>query len=224
VILVHRLLKNEVAKTRGLRGYALVTDACAEMLAASDRSDLVRHVERYDDVGEVSCGLLNLGALWAAEQATARNAVARAEADPLFEADVGAPQLQVWAAMTDPAHGMRWRIGVVDIRERNPPRGRGVGTVTHCVHGRTTIEQEIVDWLPPHHYTYRERNPAGLCAWTVSLAPLDGGARTHIEWRITFCGGRRQAIMMRVVGGRMRRVLQENFDALVAHVSPTAPP
>jgi hypothetical protein len=54
-----------------------------------------------------------------------------------------------------------------------------VGTVTHCVHGRKTIEQEIVDWLPPHHYTFREHNPAGACVWTVSLAPLDGGAHAH---------------------------------------------
>jgi hypothetical protein len=93
------------------------------------------------------------------------------------------------------------------------------------VHGRTTIEQEITDWLPPHHYTFRERNPAGLCLWTVSLAPLDGATRTRIEWRIALGGGRRQAIVIRVVGGRMRRVLQQNFDALLAHVqAPTAVP
>ena len=29
--------------------------------------------------------------------------------------------------------------------------------MTHCVHGRTTIEQEIVDWRPPHQYTFREQ-------------------------------------------------------------------
>ena len=100
--------------------------------------------------------------------------------------------------------------------------GRGVGTVTHCVHGRTTIEQEITDWLPPHHFTFRERNPAGACMWTVSLAPLDGDTRTHIEWRVALRGGRRQAMLMRVIGGRVRRVLQENFDALLAHARATA--
>ena len=214
VIIAHRLLKNTVAETHGLRGYALVTDACADAL---ELSGLVPHVERYEDVGEVSVGLLDLGARWHAEQATARNVVAREDARLLFEADIDAPSHQVWAAMTDPAHGMRWRVGVDDIRERNPSSGRGVGTVTHCVHGRTTIEQEIVDWLPPHHYTFRERNPAGACAWTVSLAPLDGGARTHLEWRIALRGGRRQALVMRVMGGRVRRILQDNFDALLAH-------
>jgi hypothetical protein len=125
--------------------------------------------------------------------------------------------------MTEPAQGMRWRVGVKEIQERNPSGGRGVGTVTHCVHGRTTIEQEIVDWLPPHHYTFRERNPAGRCMWTVSLAPLDGGSRTHIEWRIALVGGRRQAVLMGVIGHRVRRLLRENFDALLSHIRATAP-
>jgi hypothetical protein len=125
--------------------------------------------------------------------------------------------------MTDPAHAMRWRVGVEDIQERNPSGRRGVGTVTHCIHGRTTIEQEIVDWLPPHHYTYRERNPVGACVWTVSLAPLDDGMRTHLEWRVALCGGRTQALKMLLAGRRVRRILQQNFDALVAHAQSTAP-
>ncbi len=219
VVLAHRLLKNTVAEKHELRGYALVTDACTDALGLSG---LVPHMERYDDVGEVSCGLVDFSARWRAEEVTGRNVVAREDAALLFEADVGAPLQQVWTAMTDPAHGMRWRVGVDDIQEQNTSSGRGVGTVTHCVHGRTTIEQEIVDWLPPHHYTFREHNPVGACVWTVSLAPLDGGARTHIEWRIALRGGRRQAMMMRVVGGRVRRILQENFDALLAHVRATA--
>jgi uncharacterized protein YndB with AHSA1/START domain len=218
VIIAHRLLKNTVAKKHALGGYALVTNACAEALGLSD---LVPHVERYDDIGEVGCGLVDLDARWQTEQARAHDVIARTDADLLFEADVEAAPQQVWDAMTDPAHGMRWRVGVDDIREQNPASGRGVGTVTHCVHGRTTIEQEIVDWLPRHHYTFRERNPAGACVWTVSLVPLNGGTSTHIEWRVALRGGRRQAMMMRVVGGRVRKVLQQNFDALLAHVRAT---
>src|SRR6202035_3130880 len=69
VVLAHRLLKNGVVATHGLHGYALVTDACAGALGIAD---LDPHVERYDDVGEVSCGLVDLGARWEAEQGTAR--------------------------------------------------------------------------------------------------------------------------------------------------------
>jgi uncharacterized protein YndB with AHSA1/START domain len=158
-----------------------------------------------------------------ASPACQRNVVSREQARFLFEADVPASPQEVWNAMTDPAHGMRWRVGVDDIRERNPAGGRGVGTVTHCVHGRTTIEQEIVDWLPPRHYTFRERNPAGACEWTVSLAPLGEDSGTHIEWRIALRGGRGQALLMLVMARKMGAVLQANFDALLAHAGQAAP-
>jgi len=147
--------------------------------------------------------------------------VSREQASVLLEAQVAAAPEEVWRAMTDPAHGMRWHVGVDEIREQNPAGGRGVGTVTHCVHGHTTIEQEIVDWLPPHHYTFRERNPIGKCEWTVSLAPL-GDAGTHIEWRIALRGGRGQALLMRIAGRKMRAVLEANFAALLAHINGAA--
>jgi uncharacterized protein YndB with AHSA1/START domain len=219
VVLAHRLLKNTVAEQRGLRGYALVTDACAQAVGVTA---LMPHRERYDDVGEVACGLIDLHPRWEAEQEQARTVVTRERARLLFEADLEAPQHAVWSAMTDPRHGMRWRVGVNDIKEDNPPGGRGVGTVTHCVHGGRTIEQEIVDWFEPHHYTYRERNPIGACLWTVSLAPLTDREGTHIEWRIALSGGRGQAAMMLLLGGRVRRLLKQNFEALLEHVRATA--
>jgi uncharacterized protein YndB with AHSA1/START domain len=210
VIVAHRLLKNSVP----LRGYAIVTEAFA---AEREITGLIPHVERYEDVGEISCGLLDLEALWQGDQAE-RNVVAHEDCTVLLQADIAVPQQHVWAALTDPSKGMRWRVGVDDIQERNPPSGRGVGTVTHCIHGRTTIEQEIVDWFPPHHLTFRERNPAGRCLWTFSLAPLAGGEGTHLEWRIALAGGRGQAFMWHAIGGRVRRVLRSNFDALIDYV------
>ena len=214
VVLAHRLLKNTVAETHGLRGYALLTDECAQALGVAG---LEPHRERHDDVGEVDCGLIDLQSRWHAEDESASHVVPREQADVRFEADVDAPPQRVWDAMTDPAEGMRWRVGITDMREQNPAGGRGVGSVTHCVHGRTTIEQEIVAWLPPQHYTYRERNPVGQCEWTFSLAPLEGG-RTHVEWRIALRGGRRQAALMRIIGRKVRGLLQQNFDALLAHL------
>jgi Protein of unknown function (DUF2652)/Polyketide cyclase / dehydrase and lipid transport len=220
VILVHRLLKNTVTEQHGLRGYALLTDACRDALGGFDEAlgeGALRHRERYDDVGEVSATVIDLASRWQAQQDEVRNVVARDDAAYVFEAEVQASPAQVWSAMSDPAHGLRWKVGVDDIKEQNRRGGRGVGTVTHCVHGRTTIEQEIIDWLPPQHYTFRERNPIGLCEWTVSLAPLPAG-RTHLEWRIGLRGGRRQALAVWILGRRVRRVLEANFKALLAYL------
>jgi Protein of unknown function (DUF2652)/Polyketide cyclase / dehydrase and lipid transport len=228
VILVHRLLKNSVTQEHGLHGYALLTDACLDALggwsAAAIGDGVLPHRERYDDVGEVAGTVIDLGSRWQAQQDEVREAVSRADAAFLFEADLECSPAQAWSAMSDPAHGLRWRVGVDDIKERNPALGRGVGTVTHCVHGRTTIEQEIVDWLPPLHYTFRERNPLGLTEWTVSLAPLDAGRRTHIEWRIALRGGARQSLLMLLIGRRATSVLQANFDSLVDHVQQRSVP
>jgi uncharacterized protein YndB with AHSA1/START domain len=219
VILVHRLLKNSVGESGGPHGYALLTDACAASSEAPER--LERHVEHYEDIGEVACRVLNLGERWGEVQETTRVEVARDEAAMLFEADVAARPPAVWEAMTDPAHGMRWRVGVSDIRENHASSSRGAGTVTHCVHGRTTIRQEIVDWLPPHHVSFSERSPIGLSLWTMSLEPRQGGERTHMEWRIALRGGRKQALLMNVMGRRARKIIGENFEALVTYVVAT---
>jgi uncharacterized protein YndB with AHSA1/START domain len=215
VILAHRLLKNTVVETHRTKGYALITDACSESMGITG---LASHREHYEDIGEVRCGVIDLDESWRGHQSTARTLVSREDATLVFEADISASQSEVWEAVTDPAHGMRWRVQVDQISERNPAGGRGVGTVTHCVHGGTTIEQEILDWLAPHHYTFRERNPAGICMWTMSLAPLDGGDGTHLEWRFALAGGRLQAATWRLMKGRATNIMRSNFDALVAYV------
>jgi hypothetical protein len=47
--------------------------------------------------------------------------------------------------------------------------------------------------------------------------------RTHLEWRIALSGGRPQAMKMLLAGRRVRRILGQNFDSLLAHVQSTAP-
>jgi uncharacterized protein YndB with AHSA1/START domain len=218
VIVAHRLMKNSVAAEHGLSAYALISEACATRLGISAPD---RHVETYEDVGEVGCVLLDVSAGWDAEQSQ-RAVVAREDAAILFEADVPAPPQRAWEAITAPEQGMRWRVGVTSISEDHVDGERGVGTLTHCVHGRRTIEQEIVDWLPPHHYTFRENNPAGRFLWTISLAPSATGSGTHLEWRVAPQGGRRQSMLLRVAGGRVRSIMRANFDALLAHIASVA--
>ena len=53
VILAHRLLKNRVTEETGLRGYALLTDAAAELLGL-DPSEGVSHSETLADASAIS--------------------------------------------------------------------------------------------------------------------------------------------------------------------------
>jgi hypothetical protein len=68
VILAHRLLKNRVTETTGMRGYALVTDAALELLGL-DPAGGAAHSETYTDAGTVSGRVFEL-ARTAASQST----------------------------------------------------------------------------------------------------------------------------------------------------------
>jgi uncharacterized protein YndB with AHSA1/START domain len=210
VIVVHRMLKNSVAERLGLRGYALLSDACVTSLGL-ERAGLREHSERYDDIGEVAGVIIDLEEPW---RSAAPVHLADGDADIVLSADVAAPVASVWDALTDAAKQLRWRVGARRIEPDGEP---GIGTKTHCVHGDTTITQEIVDWQPQRYYSYAERNPIGKCLWTIELEPAATGG-THVVWRIALTGGRAQRVLYAVVGGRVRRVLQANIDALAAFV------
>lgn len=210
VIVVHRMLKNSVAERFGVSGYALLSDACVARLGI-DPTGLPGHSERYDDIGEVGGVVVDLEEPW---HAAAPVRLADEDADIVLSADVAAPVANVWDAMTDAAKQLRWRVGATRVDPDGEP---GLGTKTHCVHGNTKITQEIVDWQPERYYSYAERNPIGQCLWTIELKPLTGGG-THVIWRIALTGARAQRVLYAIAGGRMRRLLQANIDALAHFV------
>lgn len=220
VVLAHRLLKNSVEERSGLRGYALLTEASVARLGIDPAAiRLIEHRESFPDVGDVPAWLLDLESRWRDEQERAAVMLEAEEADLAFEADVPVSPAAAWEALTNPAHQLRWRVGADRVDMENPGGARGVGSTTHCVHGKTTIAQEIIDWKPHAYYSYKERNPIGDCIWTVALDPLDHGDRTQVVWRIKLAGGLAQRLAMTVMGRRVRKLLQENLDGLVAYLS-----
>ena len=214
VIIVHRMLKNAVAEDTGITAYGLLSGACVEKLGL-DRTGPREHTEHYPDIGQLDGFVVDLQQR--RQQDTAVKLTDR-DAEVVLEADVAASVERVWTAMTDPLQQLRWRVGATSVESDREP---GVGAKTHCVHGRTAVTQEIVDWQPESYYSFTEHNPMGRCLWTVELTPRpeDG---SHLAWRIALAGGRAQRVMYRLAGSRMRHVLQANFDALTGFVE--APP
>jgi carbon monoxide dehydrogenase subunit G len=225
VVLAHRLLKNSVTERTGLEGYALLTAACVEGLDIDPHdAGLAEHQERYDDVGDVAGWLLDLESRWREEQQHAAVAVIPEEAAMILDKEIPLSPAVLWDVMTDPKKQKRWRIGADAVEMENPGGARGVGSTTHCVHGKTTIAQEILDWKPYDYYTYSERNPVGQCLWTIDFEPLGEGERTRLRWLIKLTGGGRQQLAMLVFGRRMRKVLKANLDGLAAFVEKTYAP
>lgn len=219
VVLAHRLLKNSVTERTGLKAYALLTDACTgELSIDGENAGLTEHAERYDDVGDAPGWVLDLEERWRQEQERKTALVSKETADILLEAEVPVSPARAWQAMTDPRAQLVWRVGADRVDMDNPHGARGVGSVTHCVHGKTTIAQEIVDWKPYSYYTYRERNPIGKCLWTIQFTPLGDGERTHVSWLVQLAGGTGQRLMWTLLGRRVRRVLDANLGGLVAYL------
>src|SRR5205823_2403972 len=174
VIVAHRLLKNEVRKGTGVVAFALISDRCCTALGIDpERLALIPHTERYDDVGEVRGWVRDLGARWAEAAERDQVRIPAGDADFSFSRSFAAPPAAVWDAIVAPEKQMRWRVGVTDVQMRNPAGTRGVGSKTHCVHGKQAFDQEILDWRPFHYFSHREVGPYGPFMWTFELTGGD---------------------------------------------------
>jgi len=186
VILVHRLLKNDVGKTFGPHAYALYSDACVRAMGIDPAAQgLVAHAEAIEHIGETKCWASDLEQAWTREIETARNLVQRDDAYMIMERDFAAPRQVVWDLVTSPAHHARWQRadGVV---EKATNGRRGAGTQNHCLHGKDAIIEDVLDWRPFDHVTLTALLPIpGAAKILFSYAfeeRSDGG--THFEFRI----------------------------------------
>ena len=78
VILIHRLLKNNVEAVLGERPYVLYTDALTQRAGIDPQAQgLIAHRESIDIIGEVRCWLRDLDAAWKASRSAAAWKLAR---------------------------------------------------------------------------------------------------------------------------------------------------
>jgi hypothetical protein len=187
VIRLHRLLKNNVTKSTGIKAYALVTQAAADAIALPEFfADAVRHVEQSDDFGETACCVYDLAPVYARWRASRRVVVAREE--PLgfeaMECDLPVPPPIAWAYVTDVDKKIRWQQGLDGMIMTALARGRvGPGSIQHCAHGKDETIHDIVDWRPFDYVTYHIHTPFGtVVRQTAEFTPLPNGG-THLSLR-----------------------------------------
>ena len=185
VILVHRLLKNQVNKMLGGHAYALYSDACVRAMGIAPAAQgLVEHQETIDVIGETKCWIRDLEQAWTRENETTRIVVDRDKASRVIERDYSAPPPAVWEFVTAPAHHSRWQRSD-DFAEAAVNGRRGAGTQNHCMHGKDAIIEDILDWRPFDHVTLTALLPipgASKILMTYAFeARADGG--THFELR-----------------------------------------
>ncbi|MEW5851749.1 MAG: DUF2652 domain-containing protein [Myxococcota bacterium] len=200
VILVHRLLKNEVPEKLGKRAYILATQAARERMGTLEWMD---HVESYEHLGEVRCGVRCLHAAFAElQQSGARDITAEtANAVTCFEVPLS-PQ-EAWAWCIDDDKATQWQS--LDAWSVKPTaQGRkGLGSAVHCAHGESTKEMRIIAWRPWHSVTFdgEASGPMPAMMLTMTFEPIDDGARTRVRWLVRF---REQSLKTRIIGVPLR--------------------
>ncbi len=188
VIVVHRLLKNQVVDETGFAAYAMYSKGCLAAMGLDDpaAAGLLEHREEFEGVGEVVGWVRDLEAAWRAELDRSRMVVEGKAIAKTYSIDVDAPRAIAWDWVTSPARRLQWQYGATGITMVDGTAGRrGVGTVNHCVHGKDTFVEEVLDWQPIDYLTLQTQLPGPVPKLVNSfvLVDLEDG-RTRIEMRV----------------------------------------
>lgn len=216
VILIHRLLKNAASEKLGGHAYALYTDQCVKAMGVDPvAQSFAGHTETIDVIGEVRVWVKDLEAAWQREEARQHVLVQPSEASGSVSCEVSASPALVWEVMTLPGRRKIW-VHAEEVREESPKGRRGAGTVNHCMHGKDTIVEEVLDWRPPEYLTSRYQMPmpgAPKFLMSNALTALPSG-HTQIEMRIGPADPKDKAVLDQMFP-MMEAMLRENGENLV---------
>ena len=219
VILVHRLLKNEVVEQLDMNAYALVSQACIDASDLQPAGIGMRpHTETYDRIGDVKAWAHDLDRRWQEEEARARVYVTPEESILTVSVAVGVPPQVAWQFLTTPGQRMSWQPWVTEVTVKGATGGRrGPGSANHCMHGKDAVVEEILDWRPYDYVTDRTviDTPTGpvKVLHTIELEPTASG--TAIHYRFAAPKTRREQALMKHIGPAYGAALQSSLPSLV---------
>ncbi len=222
VIVVHRLLKNDVVERLDTSAYALITQACVDAMGIDPVVlGMTGVTETYEVIGEVRAWVLDLERRWQEEDA--RRRVRVSEADAMYTASVqtSSPPQLAWEFVTHPGRRLGWQAGTTEILVSNAQGGRrGVGTTNHCMHGKDAVIEEILDWRPYDYLTERNTmgTPQGPVRFlsTIEFEPTPTG--TVVRFRFAAPRTARERAIMREAGPALESVLAQRGTELAAQL------
>lgn len=174
VNVAHRLLKNGVAEATGWRGYALFSRQCLSRME-EPLEGLYEATERYEHLGVVPTGSLNLDERYRERAEHRRVLLTPKEADVSIVFDFSGPPPIVWDWLNDPHKRNAWMKGA-DWGAGERPRGRtGPAAQNHCKNSKFT--EYILDWRPFSYFTVRLQRGMVDILITDQLEPVDEGTR-----------------------------------------------
>jgi hypothetical protein len=188
VIVVHRLLKNEVVERLGISAYSLFTQAAVDAMAVDPVAlGMTPVAETYEHIGEVATWVHDLERRWQEEEARQRIFVSAESSAFTVSVVTSAPPQVAWEFLTVPGRRTGWQTGVTDVLLADSTGNRrSVGATIHCMHGSEAVLEEILDWRPYDYWSNRStiNTPAGPIRMlnTVELEPTASGTTIHFRY------------------------------------------
>ena len=219
VIVVHRLLKNDVVEGLGIPAYALFTQACIDAAGLDPSALGMRpHGETYDRIGDVGAWVLDLERRWQEEEARARVFVDPGDSILTIRVETRVPPQVAWEFLTRPGQRMSWQPWVTSVQVTGETGGRrGPGSANHCMHGKDAVVEEILDWRPFDYVTDRTilATPDGpvKVLHTIELEPATMGTVIHL--RFGSPKTRREKTQMEVIAPAYGAALESGVPALL---------
>src|ERR1700675_201262 len=219
VIVVHRLLKNDVVETLGIDAYALISQACIDAAGLDPVALGMRaHAETYDRIGDVPGWVLDLERRWQEEEARGRVFVAPEDSILIVSVPTDVPPQVAWEFITKPGQRMSWQPWVTEVTDKGATGGRrGPGSANHCMHGKDAVIEEILDWRPYDYVTDRTilETPSGpvKVLHTIELEPVAFGTIIHL--RFAAPKTKREKALMEHIGPAYGAALQSGIPTLL---------
>lgn len=223
VILIHRLLKNRVVETTGVRAYALYTDAAITFLRLEDyRQKLTAHEEDVEHLGSVRLWLQDIHPVWEARRAEARTVITADQTLLQVEADISMSSHLVWDYLLHPQFRATLLGSDREHDVLNRKHGRiAPGTVFHCYHGEKVTRQAILAWHPFEQMTTEDFPPLPIPNTSVvnefRLIPTARGTRL-VQTMGKGGGPLPGRLLTRLVVPTMKKAAQRDIDAFAREI------
>lgn len=147
---IHRLLKNHVSETTGIRAYVLYTDAAIDQLAMEEIEQGMLHiVEQYEHLGTVGVWVQDLEPTWEQRKKTDQFIIPPENVMLSIQTDLAMTPELVWNYITLPKY-MEILNGVNKIEPVGKQHGRvTTGSGYTCYHGENeATDLTILEWQP----------------------------------------------------------------------------
>jgi hypothetical protein len=222
VIIVHRLLKNEVVATTGIEAYALITQQCVDAMDVDVTAlGMPAISETYEHIGAVPAWVHDLDRRWLEEEERMRVIVDEHQAVFRWDMPTPAPPQVAWEFVTTPGRRVEWTPGVTGVEVMATGNRRGVGATNHCMHGRNASVEELLDWRPYDYFTLRNTVPTPMGAirflQTTEFEPTPSGTIVHM--RIAAPATLRERIVLRLGARTLESGLRQANARLIEQLN-----